>query len=233
MLTMGASYSLVNGRTPSRNSASESDSDIDAYGGSRRAAAKKQHRRLQQPTRDSTPAHGEVRFSTRKAARVSNYNEDDEEPLDEEPQSWIYVDENASPAIDVVLNHRLRDGSGEDVIDPGKDDFEYFIKWQNKAHFHATWETNAALKDSRGSRKLDNYFRKIVLEDVRMRQDKNVPLEERESWNLDRERDTDALNDYVKVERVIGMRIGEEGDTEYLIKCEWAPDLLSPLLIPL
>ena len=200
---------------------SDSDSDIDAYGGSRRAAAKKQHRRLQQSTRDTTPAHGEVRFSTRKAAKVSNYNEDDDDLFDEDdmqPQ-WTYVEEDTSPSIHVVLNHRLREEQGKEASELTRDDFEYFIKWQGKAHYHATWETNSALAGCRGIRRLENYFRKAVQEDIHMTHDKDIPLEEREKWNLDRERDTDALNDYVKVERVIRMRSGESGDTEYYVKC--------------
>ena len=202
----------------------DSDSDIDAYGGSRRAAAKKHHRRLQQSTRDTTPAHGEVRFSTRKAAKVSNYNEDDDDMFEDDadmmPQSWIYVDEVTSPAIDTVLNHRLREGTSDELTEPGRDDFEYFIKWQGKAHYHATWETNAALVGCRGLRRLENYFRKVVQENIHMNRDKDIPLEEHEKWNLDREREADALNDYVKVERVIGVRDSEEGEVEYLVKCK-------------
>ena len=52
--------------------------------------------------------------------------------------------------------------------------------------------------------------------------DKNIPPEERERWTLDRERDADALNDYTKVERVIGMKEDEEeeeGATLYYVKC--------------
>lgn len=52
-----------------------------------------------------------------------------------------------------------------------------------------------------------------------MTHDKDIPLEEREKWSLDRERDADALNDYVKVERVIGMQEDDEGEIEYLVKC--------------
>ena len=46
----------------------------------------------------------------------------------------------------------------------------------------------------------------------------DVPPEEKEKWSLDRERDADAIVDYMKVERVIGSRDGEE-DTEYYVKC--------------
>jgi chromodomain-helicase-DNA-binding protein 1 len=54
-----------------------------------------------------------------------------------------------------------------------------------------------------------------------MEHDEDIPPEEKEKWNLDRERDADALNDYVKVERVIGMQEDDEGETEYLVKCEF------------
>ena len=135
--------------TPSAQSPSESESDIDAYGGSRRAAAKKNHRRSVQPTRDITPAHGEVRFSTRKAARVSNYNEEDDDMFDDEadmvPQEyWTAGPEENVPAIDAVLNHKLREDTsqrharlvvgsetnmpiGKEVTDPGRDDFKYYV----------------------------------------------------------------------------------------------------------
>lgn len=102
-----------NQATPSARSISDSESDVDAYGGSRRAfASKKRHRRPLQAARDTTPAHGEVRFSTRKAAKVSNYNEDDDDMFDDEadmlPQGDWTLEEDI-PAIDVVLNHKLRE----------------------------------------------------------------------------------------------------------------------------
>lgn len=56
-------------------------------------------------------------------------------------------------------------------------------------------------------------------EDIYVMHDKDTPPEEKEKWNLDRERDIDALKDYIRVERVIGKQQVEEGDTEYLVKC--------------
>ena len=54
-----------------------------------------------------------------------------------------------------------------------------------------------------------------------MKNGKDIPPEEKERWNLDRERDADALNDYTKVERVIGIKKDEEdGDTMYFVKCK-------------
>lgn len=153
---------------------------------------------------------------------MSNYNEDDDDMFDDEadmiPQAQYLNAGDDLPAIDVVLNHRLREGSSEELSDPGREDFEYFIKWQGKAHFHATWETNAALLSCKGTRKLENYYKKAVLEDIHMKGDNDIPLEDREKYNLDRERDADALSDYTKVERIIGMQENAEGETEYLVK---------------
>ena len=70
-----------------------------------------------------------------------------------------------------------------------------------------------------------------------MASDPDVPLEDRERWNLDREAYLDSLNDYMHVERVIGARDGDE-DTEYFVKwkslfydsCTWeSASLVSEL----
>ncbi len=63
-----------------------------------------------------TPNMGEVRFSSRRGAKVTTYNEDDglnfsEEETDLTPAYYLtYEDEGH--AIDVVLNHRLKEGVG-------------------------------------------------------------------------------------------------------------------------
>ena len=71
----------------------------------------------------------------------------------------------------------------------------------------------------RGLRKLENYFRKSVLQDIHMTHGDDVPEEEKEKWSLDRERDADALGDYMKAERVISSRENGDGETEYYVKC--------------
>ena len=89
----------------------------------------------------------------------------------------------------------------------------------NKAHYHATWEHSSTLAPYRGFRKLENYFRKRIRDDIDMARDESIPLEDKEKYILDRERDADALVEHLKVERVIGQQENEEGDTEYYVKC--------------
>lgn len=106
--------------TPSAKSPADSESDATTYGGSRRGlTAKKQQRRLLQSALDPSPSHAELRFSTRRAARVSNYNEDDDDEFNEEDDDELHPDNQAAnpnvntPMIDIILNHRLREGVGE------------------------------------------------------------------------------------------------------------------------
>lgn len=106
--------------TPSGQSRTESESDIDAYGGSRRRLQAKKHRRLLQPANHPSSSHGEVRFSTRKAAKVSTYNEDDDDIFNDDedmltPNYWPTGPDENLPAIDVVLDHRLREDSSESI----------------------------------------------------------------------------------------------------------------------
>lgn len=231
-------------QTPKRPSQSVSrspisESDSDEYGGSRARANKAKRRRLLQA---SAPVHAEVRFSTRNASKVSNYNEEDndsmfeDDPDDLTQNYWVNEADDDRPAVDVVLNHRVKEGGDPHSLDLDRKDYEFYIKWQGKSHYHATWETVETLANCRSTRRVDNYIRKILAEEVRLN-DMDIPPEDREKWNLDRERDVDAIEDYKHVERVIGMREGDEGN-EYLVKwkrlfydsCTWeTEDLVSKI----
>ncbi|KLJ08698.1 chromodomain-helicase-DNA-binding protein 1 [Blastomyces silverae] len=231
-------------RTPNRPSKqpslsqsidSMSDSDSDEYQGSRSRTSKAKRRRMAQSADNLIPAHAEIRFSTRRANRVSNYNEDDDDDFEDEsemmtPGDWVTAADDTTPAIDVVLNHRFKEGVDLSRDDLSRDDFEFYIKWQGKSHYHATWETVASLASCRSVRRLDNYIRKILTLEIQYARDPEIVPEEKEKWNLDRERDVDAIEDYRKAERVIGSR-EIDGETEYYVKwkrlfydcCTWEP----------
>ncbi len=129
--------------TPDIDLPSDSD-EADAYGGRRAKLTKKQRRRFLESSSNLAPSHAEVRFSTRRAGKVSNYNEDDDDAIFQEddsemtPNYWATEEDNR-PAIYIVLNHRLK--ADVTTMSPTKDDYEFLIKWQNKAYYHATWET--------------------------------------------------------------------------------------------
>ena len=91
---------------------------------------------------------------------------------------------------------------------------------QGKAHYHAIWSNSGALAGYRGLRKLDNYYKKVVVTDIAMRNDNDIPPEEKEQWLLDREAVTDAQEQHTKFERVIEVRDDNEGNPECYIKCK-------------
>lgn len=103
---------------------SESD-EGGTYGGQRGRTFAKKHRQKMQDiaSRGGTPQLSEVRFSTRRAAKPANYDEDQDLGLSDEYESdtatpnYYYVEDN-TPAIDLVLNHRLKEGIGMIGIAP-------------------------------------------------------------------------------------------------------------------
>ena len=205
--------------TPQLPSPSDNDSESDAYGGRRAKLTKKQRQRFL--SAGSTPLHDNVRFSTRRAGKVSTYNEDEDDGIFDEddpdqltPAYYAEVEDN-SPAIDIVLNHRLR----ADVTSTSskREDYEFLIKWQQKAYYHATWETHETLAGVRSLRRLDNHVRKTLLPEIDHALDPHISLEEKEKFMLDKEQHLEALEEYKIVERVIGKRDGIEG-LEYYVK---------------
>lgn len=70
----------------------------------------------------------------------------------------------------------------------------------------------------RGIRRLENYFKKLVLTDIHIKNDEDTAPEDKEKWILDRERDIETLNDYRQVERVIGLQEYDEGEPQYFVK---------------
>ena len=148
------------------------------------------------------------------------YEESDAEEDDEDTEmgsaNYVadYVDD--SPYIEKVIRHHLKDGI-EMQYDSSRHDFEYFVKWQGKSNLHNTWETIESLRNMRGFRKVENYFRKVVEQELDIRFGDDVPPETKEQFFLDRERQEDAYEDFTKVERVVAVRDGED-EPEYYVK---------------
>lgn len=199
----------------------ESDSDSDVYGGAR-AKSQQKKARLQ---RESQPAlaYAEKRWSSsRRAAQQVQQGAYEESDVDEEdeddlvPANYVadFVDD--SPYVEKVVRHRIRDGF-DLAYDSSRTDFEYFIKWQGKSHLHDTWETIDTLRDVRGFRKVENYFRKFVDYELDIRFGDDIPPETKEQFFLDRERDEEAFEDFTQVERVVSVRDGDDGP-EYFVK---------------
>lgn len=223
--------------TPARQP-SASDSDSDNYGGARAKTFRRKARRQREEQPDQVLA--EKRWSSRRAAQVqqgmyqeSSAEEEEEASADNNDYLEEYVD--TRPYIEKVVRHRPKVGTEIDYS-ARRDDFEYYIKWQGQSHLHDTWEEIDDLKEYRGYRKVENYFRKTVEFELHLKYSDDIPPESKEQYLLDRERDEEALEDYTKVERIVAVRNGEHG-TEYFVKwkglaydeCTWEAELdISP-----
>lgn len=93
------------------------------------------------------------------------------------------------------------------------------IKWQDKAHYHSTWEDYKTAASYKGWRKLDNYFKGPVMTDVQYHFRKKQEPEEFEQHMVAREAERESQLDFHVVERVIDSRDGED-ETEYYVKCK-------------
>lgn len=207
--------------TPGRQTPADDSSESDTYGGARARARLKKARR-QEPNKSLL--YAEKRWSSRRAAQVSvgMYQEESEHDEDEDeemtPGNWVADEEDDRPYIEKVIRHRIKEGV-EWSEDCDRGDFEYYIKWQGKSHLHDTWETVESLKDCRGFRRLENYFRKNVDKELDMRfGGSDIPPEVREQYLLDKEREEEAHEDYTKVERIVSNRINDNGQEEYYVK---------------
>lgn len=118
MLTLLASTRTGNNSSIQPSSDEDQSDEDDVYGGAKGRTFAKKHRRQKQASASGagTPQLGEVRFSTRQAAKITNYNEEDDYGLSEEdtetvtPNNWVV--EQTGPSVDTVLNHKLVDGAG-------------------------------------------------------------------------------------------------------------------------
>lgn len=116
-LTVVASTRTGNNSSIQPSSDEAGSEEDDVYGGAKGRSFARKHRRQKQASASGagTPQVGEVRFSTRQAAKVTNYNEEDDYGLSEEdqdvtPSNWVA--EPTGPSVDTVLNHRLNEGAG-------------------------------------------------------------------------------------------------------------------------
>jgi chromodomain-helicase-DNA-binding protein 1 len=117
-LTAAASTRTGNNSSIQPSSDEAGSEEDDVYGGAKGRSFARKHRRQKQASASGagTPQVGEVRFSTRQAAKVTNYNEEDDYGLSESdtqdvtPNNWVV--EQTGPSVDTVLNHRLNEGAG-------------------------------------------------------------------------------------------------------------------------
>lgn len=110
-INMRSSASKLPSPVPNYNTSDDDESECE-YGARPSHKSRKKRRRVT-ASNDTPPA--EVRFSTRRAGKVTNYNEDDEDDFEEDDITPAYDYQEPEPdigGIDLVLDHRPRESVG-------------------------------------------------------------------------------------------------------------------------
>ncbi|KAK6495284.1 hypothetical protein TWF481_003311 [Arthrobotrys musiformis] len=228
-----AATSKVNTPRVSTESSDDGD-DSDFY--SNKKAARRKKRRL------NPVVEHEVRVPTRAATKVTNYNVDDDSDefaeTDDDKLQYAEWVEDTSPGIDIILDHRVKEGFDPEEYAGSRDHLEFLIKWTEQAHIHATWEQSVDLSQRKGFRKLNNYMNKVK-EYLYRRSEPGTTREEIERLILEKERQVESLLEAKEVERVVASR-GEGDELEYLVKwrtitydnCTWEADSFLQTVAP-
>ncbi|KAA8908461.1 P-loop containing nucleoside triphosphate hydrolase protein [Sphaerosporella brunnea] len=222
---------------PYVSSRSGSSDDDEDYGSKRKSKTSRKRRKVS----DFEPA--EVRFSTRRVGKVS-YNESDDDDFSEEIEAddaqYAYPEESNIAGIDQVLDFRVKAGEDQpaylDLTTDTllKEHLEFYIKWQDQSHYHATWETFESLAGYKGFRKLENFLRNKVKADHARRLASSTTPEDIEQMELDLERLRGELEEYRIVERIVAHK--DEGDVRYYFvkwkgltydRCTWEESELA------
>ncbi|KAJ2725345.1 ATP-dependent DNA helicase Hrp3 [Coemansia sp. Benny D115] len=119
--------------------------------------------------------------------------------------SALIDEDNGEDIIEQVRDFRLCEKAESKRMDD-IGNLEFFIKWKGWSYRHATWDTAAFLKDYKGYKKVENYFKNTVLLDNAIRRDPDATREDIEQLDINREMERDTLRDYTKIERVVASR---------------------------
>ncbi|KAJ2007697.1 ATP-dependent DNA helicase Hrp3 [Coemansia thaxteri] len=166
-----------------------------------------------------------VRQSTRDTA-VKSYAEDDTDypgvDFEDEIDSVAQRSKSQAGKTKEALS-LIDEDTGEDIIEQIRDfrlsqmaadgervddikNIEFYVKWKGWSYRHATWDTAVFLKDYKGYKKVENYFKSTVLVDNAIRTDPEASREDIEQLDINREMERDTLRDYTKIERVVATR---------------------------
>ncbi|TPX33995.1 hypothetical protein SmJEL517_g03222 [Synchytrium microbalum] len=219
-------------------SANGEEDDWDGGGRSRKRPAGSRRKSKSKKSRtarfvddgDETPLYAEQRFSVRhrnaknydESANSVDYglSEEDEEAeremLKKKKVNYQEAVED-DQGIEQIWDYRIVPMTNEDNEDEDEDVYEFLVKWKGKSHLHNTWQTADSLRNEKGFRRVENFFKKKVEGDREFMTDPNSTPEEKEQFEVQNEMHRNALKDYTQVERVVASRYSEFG-TQYYIK---------------
>lgn len=162
----------------------------------------------------------------------ANDNSNDDEELDSDDERVYYsttpqtVEEDHG--VDLVITHKLKDGIDPQVesqvpeLSDCKENYLFMVKWSDESYLHSTWEEYGTLKQYRGIKRVDNYCKQFIIQDLEFRLDPYVTAEDIEIMDMERERRLDEFKEFEIPERIVdSQRItDDEGGSQlqYLVK---------------
>ncbi|OMJ16262.1 Chromodomain helicase hrp3 [Smittium culicis] len=141
------------------------------------------------------------------------------EPIVDEPEMY--------DVIEVVKDFRLKPNAETDDISDIQN-LEFYIKWKGWSYQHATWEIIDSVREYKGFKKVENYFKSVVLNEYYFLNDPEVSRESIEQRNISREINREVLKEYLFAERIFSERPSQSpednpGAKEYLVKWQKQP----------
>lgn len=226
------------------------DDDVDYYTSNQKPKTARTYKKKASLKKKIKEANVVIptRFSSRNNKSV-NYNtdysdddllesgdelDDEDEDMDSEEAEEGQYEESATPqpgedhGIDLIVTHRLKEGidkSTEKIVptlEQCKSNYEYLIKWSDRSHLHNTWETFASLDQVRGIKRLENYCKSFLIQDLQFRLDPYVMIEDLEAMDMDQERRLDEFKEFQEPDRIIDSKreLTSDGTSQlqYLVK---------------
>ncbi|CAR26515.1 ZYRO0B11638p [Zygosaccharomyces rouxii] len=166
----------------------------------------------------------------RAKANTNNDEIDDEMNSDDEQMYYSTTPQAADEdrGVDLVITHKLKDDIDPQVesqvpeLSQCKENYLFLIKWSDESYLHNTWEEYENLKQYRGIKRVDNYCKQFIIQDLEFRLDPYVTAEDLEIMDMERERRLDEFKEYEEPERIVdSQRItDDEGSSQlqYLVK---------------
>ncbi|GAV52497.1 hypothetical protein ZYGR_0AG04880 [Zygosaccharomyces rouxii] len=160
----------------------------------------------------------------------NNDEMDDEMDSDDEQMYYSTTPQAAEEdrGVDLVITHKLKDGIDPQVesqvpeLSQCKENYLFLIKWSDESYLHNTWEEYETLKQYRGIKRVDNYCKQFIMQDLEFRLDPYVTAEDLEIMDMERERRLDEFKEFEEPERIVdSQRITDDegvSQLQYLVK---------------
>lgn len=205
---------------------------------------------LKSSSEDSDDDTEEDTRTTRRNNKLISYKEqsdhtDSEDLVEQEIGDYQEVEEEGIETIEKVLSQRMGtigatgprttmynveangDPNACDLVKVGdgrheeERELQFYIKWKNKSHLHATWESETSLREMRakGLKKLENFVKRE--EELKQWKDNATP-EDIEYYDCQEEMMDQLSALYLRVDRIIAHQPSKSTEThhpQYL--CKW------------